>query len=243
MWILMLVLITFLIIAYVLSRRKLIIGGVETPTELYVVRHGETDVNVQQRANVKDQPEPINANGIDQAKKTAVYLKSRIFHPRIYASPALRAQQTAKIIQKQFPGVKIITDKRLSEIDSGQFAGHNRDTNPELFDRYKSLRTEFDKDRDIIDKALDFPKFDNKVHKEFGTELFSDVVNRLDSFFKDLKPGENIIVTHSGIIASIIEYLTGIHNVPNGDLSKGKNCSVMYIRDNKIRTLPNTLHL
>ncbi len=91
---------------------------------LYFVRHGETDYNVEGRfIGVSDQP--LNKNGIEQAKKTAKLLKK--INPKydlILTSPLKRASQTAEMISKEFnPELPIIVEDLLKERNYGVFEG------------------------------------------------------------------------------------------------------------------------
>jgi len=85
---------------------------------LYLIRHGQTDWNLFKRAtgitNVF-----LNQTGIDQANKLAQELKDIIFDV-CFCSTLNRARQFCEII---YNGDSLIFDKRLIEIDCGQFEG------------------------------------------------------------------------------------------------------------------------
>ncbi|MCR4890649.1 MAG: histidine phosphatase family protein [Lachnospiraceae bacterium] len=93
---------------------------------LYVIRHGETDLNREKRLqgclNI-----PLNEKGIELAKVTGEALKAVPFD-MVYTSPLIRARLTAELTvgpsEKCF-GRKIpfIEDPRLAEIDFGDFEG------------------------------------------------------------------------------------------------------------------------
>ena len=65
-------------------------------TELYLVRHGETDWNRQRRIQGLTDI-PLNDNGRRQARATGSLLARRIWNG-VYSSPLLRAAETASII-------------------------------------------------------------------------------------------------------------------------------------------------
>ena len=65
-------------------------------TELYLVRHGETDWNRQHRIQGLTDI-PLNETGRAQARATGRLLSRRSFDG-IYASPLDRAMETARII-------------------------------------------------------------------------------------------------------------------------------------------------
>ena len=98
-----------------------IMGSSETPKYVYMVRHGETDVNKNKMTNKFDVP--INETGEKQAKLTGELLANKNIDI-IYASTSKRSIQTAEIIKKELKGdVKIIIDKRLREKDTGDLGG------------------------------------------------------------------------------------------------------------------------
>jgi len=65
-------------------------------TDLYLVRHGETDWNRQRRVQGRSDI-PLNETGREQARLTGTLLTRRPV-TRVYASPLSRARETAEII-------------------------------------------------------------------------------------------------------------------------------------------------
>jgi alpha-ribazole phosphatase len=89
-------------------------------TELWLVRHGQTDWN--QEGRYQGQADiPLNAAGIAQARELAQLLQGRSYQA-IYASDLQRAQQTAQILADQV-GLMVRLDARLREIDQGDWQG------------------------------------------------------------------------------------------------------------------------
>lgn len=94
--------------------------------KVYVVRHGETDLNSRGLLQgIID--EPLNQNGIDLAVITGKALADVPFDV-IYSSPLIRAKKTAEIIaeecrkaQGRKRAIPIITDVRLREIQFGDY--------------------------------------------------------------------------------------------------------------------------
>ncbi len=84
---------------------------------IYVLRHGQTDYNVQ--GKFQGQVDiPINSNGIEQAKMVTEKLKDINFEI-VFSSPLKRALQTAKIVTNS----EIIVDNRLIERSFGKLEG------------------------------------------------------------------------------------------------------------------------
>ncbi|CDK68495.1 Phosphoglycerate mutase [Morganella morganii IS15] len=85
-------------------------------SQVFLVRHGETEWNVQRRIQGHSDS-PLTQSGIDQAKQVAARLKNEgITH--IIASDLGRTQQTAKLIAEAC-GCEIIADPRLRELNMG----------------------------------------------------------------------------------------------------------------------------
>ena len=163
----------------------------------------------------------------------------------IYSSPSERAVQTAKIIAKEIKYKDIIIlDEKINEIDNGMLSGA-----VEGDDIHKSYMCEFNKlPKDPIDLELSFHLFDKKIEKKFKTEPLIHITNRVKSFYDSLPTDKTIIViTHGGIIKTTNRVLFNIIPPITGDVSNGKNCTIMCILNKKkkytLLTLPNTLHL
>jgi probable phosphoglycerate mutase len=82
---------------------------------LYVVRHGQTDLNKEKRIQGR-KGLPLNETGIEQANIAKDLLKDIVFD-FVYSSPLERAVQTAQII---VPYIKPIIDERINVYDAGE---------------------------------------------------------------------------------------------------------------------------
>jgi broad specificity phosphatase PhoE len=97
-------------------------------TYLWLVRHGQTDWNVQGRwqGQTPDAP-PLNAAGLAQAQALAEQLADQVARDgtafaAIYSSDLLRARQTAEIIARRL-GLPVQLDARLREVHLGVWEG------------------------------------------------------------------------------------------------------------------------
>jgi broad specificity phosphatase PhoE len=222
---------------------------------IYVIRHGETDANVNNQVNDKNVITPLNKNGKIQASKTGKYLKKEFMSGIlkgsciIYSSPSIRAVQTAEIISNELNINKsdIIIDDRINELDHGLLSGSKK--GDKIHNVYMK---EFNKlSKDPIKSELAFIKFDKIIEKKMKTESMEHIVKRLNSFYNMLpKNKKNIIlVTHGGIVSSTLKVIFNILPAGDikGDLSNGKNCTITCITRKKnyyqLLSLPNTLHL
>jgi broad specificity phosphatase PhoE len=219
---------------------------------IYVVRHGETDANVNNQVNDKNVITPLNQKGKLQARKTGKYLKKEFFSDNkcvIYSSPSIRALQTADLIAKELKieSKNIIQDERINELDHGLLSGSTK--GDKIHNAYMK---EFNKlPTDPIKLELAFSKFDKMIEKKFKVESVEHSEKRVLSFYDSLPKNKKniIVVTHSGIVSFTIKVLFNIlpSGYIKGDLSNGENCTISCINKklNKYQliTLPNTLHL
>lgn len=89
--------------------------------KLYFTRHGESQANIERIISNRDLPHPLTAKGRAQALALAEALSSAAISA-IYASPILRAQQTAHIIGERL-GLPVMTSAALREFDCGVMEG------------------------------------------------------------------------------------------------------------------------
>lgn len=82
---------------------------------IVLLRHGKTEGNLENRYNGRTD-DPLCQLGIQEAEAEPHYPEI----PLVYASPMLRAQQTARIF---FPNAEIQTVQDLREMDFGDFEG------------------------------------------------------------------------------------------------------------------------
>lgn len=85
-------------------------------TRLVLIRHGETDWNVEGRYQGQADP-PLNARGLAQARRTAESLRG-VGLAALYSSPLRRAAQTAAVIAETL-GLAVHFEPRLMEIHLG----------------------------------------------------------------------------------------------------------------------------
>ena len=108
-------------------------------TQLVLIRHGETDWNVDGRYQGQADPS-LNARGLAQAERLAEELEQASLE-MLYTSPLLRARQTAEIIGERL-GIPLQIEPRLMEIHQGDWQTRLRaeieDLYPELFQRWET---------------------------------------------------------------------------------------------------------
>lgn len=168
---------------------------------IYIVRHGQTDWNVEGRNQGRTDIE-LNETGIKQAEETAKKLEGKKFD-MVFSSPLKRAYKTAQII---WDG-EIIPDERLIERCNGELEG-------KLKSEYEGL-----------------VNFADPNENRHGVESLIDFRNRITNFFDDILkeyPGKDIlVVTHAGISIYAKCYFEGEPADGNYSKYKLKNCEVL----------------
>lgn len=126
-------------------------------TRLLLIRHGETDYNLNKRYCGFSNP-PLNICGISQAKSLVKQLKD-FEVAAVYSSDLLRAFQTAKIV---FPKFQIKTMPEFREFNFGIFEGLNYG---EIMERYPRLYQDWIKDplNVLIPNGEEFREFRKRV--------------------------------------------------------------------------------
>ena len=186
----------------------------------YLLRHGESEANVNRIFAAKRIDPPLTERGIQQAAMQAETLKQFKLSV-IYASPLLRAKQTAEIINKHH-GLEIITSDDLYEVDVGILDGDDQ-TNPDKWAVYTNVMEEWGKN--ITDIA--FP----------NGESLDGVRDRLRSFFDPLKNDTDkpvLIVGHCLLFMAFTWLFCENHNENLKDNYMGRGClSVVTFDKNK----------
>ena len=86
-------------------------------TRLYLVRHGQSVANVTREFSYRRVDPPLTDLGVEQARITAEHLRS-VRVDAIYASPMLRAVQTAEIFGSAL-GLGLEVIEELREVNVG----------------------------------------------------------------------------------------------------------------------------
>lgn len=153
--------------------------------KLYVVRHGQTDWNLNGKIQGVSDIE-LNETGIEQAYE----LKDKIKDYKIdviISSTLKRAKKTAEIINEAF-GVDIIHTEKIVERGFGKFEGRIFET--------------FDMDM-LYDLTMNYSEDD--------VEPVLDLCDRISTFLEEVKEKYSdknvLIVTHGGACRAIVAYL------------------------------------
>lgn len=153
-------------------------------TELFLIRHGETDWN--KKSIFQGQTDiDLNQKGIKNAKKI-VDLFTDITPDYIYSSDLKRAKNTAAFLAEE-KNINLKKDKKLREINFGDWEGLT----------FAEIKNQFSDD---VDKWQQNPI----LNSPSGGEKLNDFKKRVKTFFEDLlnkHQGKKIVVfTHGGVI-------------------------------------------
>jgi broad specificity phosphatase PhoE len=166
----------------------------KTMTTVYFVRHGEyrgQDKFVAFRAKGF----PLSPKGKKQAERLAEFFLDKKV-AAIYASPAQRCQETAKIIGEKL-GLRVVTDNRLAEVKS-PFNGIDR----EKYFQMKGENSLYDLPAQIAEG-----------------ETIAEIEERMKAFLKETtgiyKNKTVVAVSHADPITILRRHLTG-ENRPIG---------------------------
>ncbi len=155
-----------------------------TDHTLYLLRHGETEFNVEGRYQGQ-RDSALTDRGRDQARAHGALLKTLIAEPeswRVVASPLGRTMATARIVCAELglPEDAIETDARLKEIAFGEWEGS---TPAEIQARHP--------------EAWAARCADRWHHVRPGGESFALLAVRIGAFLRDVR-GNTIVIGHGG---------------------------------------------
>lgn len=170
-------------------------------TEIFIVRHGETDNNLTHRF-IGSTDKPLNKRGLRQASCLKAPFAD-VYLDRIYASPYLRTMQTAEQV-KGDRNMDIITVPGLCEIHCGEWEDLNRE---EIEARWPGMI-------DLWQHAPD------KLHMPDG-ETFEQVQDRAVRSFTDIvrqNSGKRIAIVSHMLTIQLI--LARLYDIPIADVWK-----------------------
>ena len=205
-------------------------------TELYFIRHGETETNTVDKFTGRYDAR-LTDKGIEQAKLCKKNVSALNFD-RIFSSPLVRALKTAEIISGNSGEIK--TDDRLSELDGGIWNGIYYKTIAERYpEQFKIYKTDLD----------DF--------KAEGGESVKDVLKRVKEFVSFIVGnygGKKIcVVSHAIVIRTLFAYYLNknVRDIPfptNASVSvlkfNGEDlCDVIYGKDDYMGNLKTNIDI
>ena len=146
------------------------------------MRHGESSVNLTQTFSCRNVDEPLTENGARQAEQAAAWLAGRPIR-RVFASPLLRAKQTAAAAAKRL-GLGYAIAEELREIDCGVLEGRR---DPEAWKLFEQVILRW------VGGDLE-AGFDKGETGRHAVERFAHFMRRLP-----VDEGDTLAVGHGGI--------------------------------------------
>ena len=166
------------------------------PCKIFLVRHGETEWNVQQRLQ-GEKDIPLNENGKQQARSLLEKFSHVIFDAA-YSSDLERAFETAEIVLSRHQ-IPIHKTRDLRETKLGRWEGVT------VTDYRQWL-----KENNLLSQHLALQEF---VTQKIGDDVESvaEVFQRASNFIRSRAPhhaGQTVLMTaHGGVINSIMNLL------------------------------------
>ena len=160
--------------------------------QIYLVRHGESQGNLEQRFIGASSPYGLTEVGTQQAENTAHILSNYEISntARLYASPTVRTVETAEILSKKL-GKYYFEEETLTEIDLGEMEDMQKD---DVQKKYANVVRNFSEKPSLCEIP--------------GGESIPDVQQRVLSFIYDrLDEGRDLIlVCHDIVIRTFLVY-------------------------------------
>ena len=201
-------------------QRHSTIGVFSVILEFIIVRHGETDWNLDGKK--QGQTETIlNETGLKQAKDLAEKLATEKIDV-IYSSDLPRALETAKEINR-FHKLKIRKTNLLREINLGDCNGLTSEEMRENFPEWRKLK-------DAEPEKTPYP----------NGESHTDVQARIKEFLKQITNEKHktvLIVAHQGLNRNLIQILTDMTYAEQSKMDFNHN--IIYRFDTKTKRLAN----
>lgn len=164
-------------------------------TEIWLVRHGETDWNREQRL-MGQLDIPLNPLGLQQAASLAAEMTGQAFDA-LYASVQIRARQTAEVLAATL-NLPLRLDARLCEENIGGWQGL---TIAEVHARYPGQWEQ---------RRADPPNFRPPGGGETITEMAARACEAADEIAATWPQGRVLLVSHGILIASLICRANGL---------------------------------
>lgn len=189
--------------------------------EIVFIRHGQTDVNKDNRLQGAMVDAELNEAGRTYAKKAAANFDASGF-AAVYSSPLKRAVETAKIFTKGQKELHL--DKRLLEFDFGEWDGKKMS---EITEKYPNVMDPWGKiTRNYVDYAPNgetYEAFEQRC-ADFLTEMYQK--------YPDKKV---LVVAHGRLIR-----MMAAHYLTHGDMDQFdtmNNCALAKfgVRNGKVR--------
>lgn len=163
--------------------------------DLLFVRHGQTDWNPARRV-MGQSAIGLNAMGEEQARSLARWLQN-VPLDAVYSSPMPRAMRTAEILIEGRPGLQVIPEPGIAEIDYGDWVGI---TFADVEERYNDIYNAY--------------RFKASTVRIPGGEAVVEVQRRAVGAIERIrakhKEGRVLVVSHADVIKAMLLHYLGL---------------------------------
>ena len=157
---------------------------------IYIIRHGQSIVNVERRLTCRDHSGDLTTLGYNQAYRAGVWLKDKGIR-RMVVSPFERTRQTADLIGKEI-GLSYTLDNDLQEIHCGSLEG-------------QSTRDGWGQWLQIYQRWMAAEWNAGYPDGETFQQAYDRLLRCLMTISQDNIP--TVLVTHGGITRAVLPYL------------------------------------
>lgn len=191
---------------------------------VYLLRHGESLANAGHVFASRKVDPPLSDIGIQQATLQAESLRAVKFSC-MYASPLLRARQTAEIVSQKC-GLELTLSDALQEVDVGILDGESQD-DPHKWATYEEILGKWEHDLG----SAGFP----------GGETLNDIEYRFRGFLDGVESKEDkriLVVGHCLLFMAVIWLFCENHGptLENGHMGRG-HLSIISKTGDRFRVL------
>ncbi len=189
-------------------------------TIICLLRHGKTDWNEEMRIQGRKNS-PLSKNGVIQVHQWGKFLHN-ISIDRIISSDLGRVKETVAIIQTYIPSVPVEYTADLREQSWGDWEGKTFD------DLHTHHAEEFQKQ---VNAGWDFCPPGGESRQQVLARALAVTWDIFDRF-----PGEQILlVSHEGIVKSLIYHLAGRNFMPDEKkIIQKRQLHLIFLKDNEL---------
>ena len=208
-------------------------------TKIIILRHGESESNVNRKNMMHPPTTPLTNKGKKQARKAAKFIKDTYNVKLIISSPHTRTRQTSieckKYIKAKYDENSLfeeINGGDLQKIKKGELLRHPNG------EKMQALIKKIDKlfvNTSMVQQIKNFPKIRSNEIQYFElahgetTDKFDNRVKKSIKYLNSLKvSGDILIVSHSSYIDTFISLVSNIHLLQVDKMGRG-NCNITVI--------------
>jgi broad specificity phosphatase PhoE len=188
-------------------------------TTLYIVRHGQSEGNVN--GDITGLNPPLTQKGVEQAKVLAQLIEP-ISIDQIISSNLMRAKQTADIIATH-KGLTVIEAPQIKERFFGELEGVRGD---EISVKYKNKWDQFHQISLI--EQMDWRLVESM---ESLREVLERTLLFIDSITETQQPRTSLLVTHANVMLALLAHFSFVKSF--NELPYGSIQNTAYIKLNK----------